>query len=52
MVGNGGRGEVRAEEVAPERYPTIQEALYKQREEKEIPERREKVKDAAVGLRV
>lgn len=45
MEGNGGKwrwGVVRAEEVAPERYPTIQEALYKQREEKEIPERRKK----------
>lgn len=37
-----GGGMVRVEEVAPERYPTIQEALYKQREEKEIPERRKK----------
>lgn len=31
-----------AEEVAPECYPTIQEVLYKQREGKEIPERRKK----------
>lgn len=39
MQGNRGCGGG-PEEVAPERYPTSQEALYKQREEKEeVPER-------------
>jgi len=37
--GQWGEGVVRVEKVVPERYPTIQEALYKQRGEKEIPER-------------
>jgi len=41
MEGNGRSG-FGTEEVAPERYSTIQEALYKQKGEKETPERRKK----------